>query len=83
LFIKLLQALSAEINIKNFIPGLGSLGMTPPLGVTSLGRRQRSRTAEVLVHQGKSPTGDECKTDQVNSGQKVVQGSESLLMILV
>jgi hypothetical protein len=81
--IELFQPLSAEVDIKDFITGLGSLGMAPRAGAASLGRSQRSRAAEVLAHQGKSSTGDHRKTDQVNSCQKVVQERKIISITLV
>ena len=74
LLIELLQPLPAEVDIENFITRLWSLGMAPRPGASCLGRSQRSRVAEVLVHQSKSSTGDERKADQINCSQKVVQG---------
>ena len=81
--IELLQPLPAEIDVENFITGLGSLGMAPRRGAACLARRQRSRATQVLVHQGKSSTGDERKEDQVDSSQKVVQGWKALSITLV
>ncbi len=40
--IKLFQPLPAEVHIKHFIAGLGSLGMALGLGAIALGRRQLS-----------------------------------------
>ena len=57
--------------------------MAPRPGATSLARRQRSRAPQVLVHQGKSSTGDERKEDQVNRSQEVVQGWKALSISLV
>jgi hypothetical protein len=81
--IELLQPLPAEVDVKDLITGLGSFGMGPRPGANSLGRSQRSRAAQVLAHQRKSSTGDERKADQINSNQKVVQESKSLLITLV
>ena len=83
LLIKLLQPLPAEVNVKHFITGLGSLGMAPGPGAVCLARSQRSRATQVLVHQGKSSTGNERKADQVDSSQKVVQGSKLLSITLL
>jgi len=57
--------------------------MAPRLGAACLARSQRNRAAQVLIHQGKSSTGDERKEDQVDSGQKVVQGWKALSISLV
>ena len=81
--IELLQPFPAEVDIQNFFTGLGSLGMAPRPGAACLARSQRSRATQVLVHQGKSPTGDERKEDQVKSSQKVVQGWKALSATLV
>ena len=83
LLIELLQPLPAEIDIEDFITGLWSLGMASRPGATARGRCQRSRAAQAPVHQGKSATGDERKADQVNSSQKVVQGTKVLFISLV
>ena len=55
-----LQPLTAEVDIENFITGLGRLGMAPWHGAGSPGS-QRSGAAQVLTHQGKSSTSDERK----------------------
>ena len=81
--IKLLQSLPAEVDTKDFIAGLGSLGMAPGPGAVSLGRSQRSRAAQVLAHQGESSAGDQREADQVNSSKKVVQEWKILLTSLV
>jgi hypothetical protein len=59
--IEFLQPFPAEVDIENFFTGLGSLRMAPRPGATSRGRSQRSRATKILVHQGKSSTGDERK----------------------
>jgi hypothetical protein len=81
--IELLQPLAAEIDVKQFITGLGSLGMTLGPGASSPGRSQRSRAPQILAHQRESATGDQRKEDQVDSGQKVVQEKEILFTSLV
>ena len=83
LLIELLQPFPAEIDVKDFITGLWSLGMASRPGASARGRCQRSRAAQAPVHQGKSATGDERKADQVNSSQKVVQGTKMLSITLV
>ncbi len=57
--------------------------MAPRPGAACLARSQRSRATQILVHQGKSSTGDERKEDQVDSSQKVVQGWKALSATLV
>jgi hypothetical protein len=81
--IKLLQPLPAEVDVKDFVSGLGSLGMALAAGATALSRSQRSRAAQVLAHQGESSTGDQREEDQVDSSQKVVQGGKVLSVSLV
>jgi hypothetical protein len=81
--IELLQPFPAEVNVENFFTGLGGFGMAPRPGAACLARSQRSRATQVLVHQGKSSTGDERKEDQVDSSQKVVQGLKALSISLV
>lgn len=82
LLVKLLQPLSAEIDVENFITGLWSLRMAPWLGVSSRGS-QRSCAAQVLAHQGKGSTCNERKEDQVNGSQEVAQGWKTLCTTLV
>jgi hypothetical protein len=53
--IELLQPFPAEVDVKDFVAGLGSLGMAPRAGAACLARSQRSRATQVLVHQGKAP----------------------------
>jgi hypothetical protein len=72
-----------EVEVKDFIAGLGSFAMALAPGPTALRRSQRIRIAQILAHQGESATGDQREADQVNSSQKVVQGGEILFLSLV
>ncbi len=82
LLIELLKPLPAEVDVKDFIPGLGSFRMAPRTGALALARSQRGGAAQGLAHQGKRSTGDEGKTDQIHRSQKVVQGWKILSITL-
>lgn len=81
--VELLQPLPAEVDVKHFITGLGSLGMTLGPGASSPGRSQRSRAPQILAHQRERATGDQRKEDQIDTGQKVVQERGILFTSLV